>query len=426
MVKKEVKQKEVQVKKSKSNKTNKNTSEDLELSKCELSRTKQKKTKKQTKRTQKVVESEEEYKLPKLSFECNDENAEQAMSASFIEVFEGKDQQSESSVVSTKTQIAAEESKKKTQSKEKSSKVAVQEKKAVKRKQNKENDDVETKKKIGKEYGKSVGGKKRKQNEIDELTVNTKGTSTTNLQKELGNIRVEPGTISIVEPKRQRAVIDPAVPKQQGRSKKRKTNMVETEKNQTKEEVKSNESVHSEGQILLNAGNLPSGCDTDALNFFFNESDLYPQINFKKKSVTIKNEKGEKRRRNVNKGSAILICKSQAEADAILKLDGVTITSVTGEESEIKISQKESSDPIQSATKLYIGGLHPKIPEEELKGALEGEGISLIKVKRVCWKGTRRHKGYGFIWLPTPEDVKKALAAKITLEGKQLVITHCK
>ncbi|XP_071946207.1 uncharacterized protein [Antedon mediterranea] len=385
----------------KSGKKNKEVSE---------SATKLKQKKKVMKKKQQAEESDDDYELPNPAFECPDENAEQALSASFIELYEKK-QEAEAAKQFVKLTEEQTEKKVSEKSRKKSQKDDVVEneksKATKKRKQNKENDDSNAKK-----------AKTSNKKKTETVNVNATEEGKRKLPKKIGSVKVEVG--SIVEPEEKREKRD---------VKKRKVSTTKKEESSNDErDTDESDRLQKKGQIVLSIGNLPTGCNKEALNFFFHESNLFPKINLKKRPVTFENSRGEKKKKLVCKGSATLTCKSQAVADEILKLDGATMTSETGEESEVTISLQRMADPIENATKLYIGGLHPKVTETEVREAFEGEGISLVKYKRASWKGQKktRSKGYGFVWVASPEDVNKTLVADITIEGKQLVIMHSK
>ncbi len=72
---------------------------------------------------------------------------------------------------------------------------------------------------------------------------------------------------------------------------------------------------------------------------------------------------------------------------------------------------------MEESKKIYVGNLDYGINEEDLKQALQDNGLSTGEVSIISDKYTGRSKGFGFIEFETEEDAQKAIDA---LNGKDL------
>jgi cold-inducible RNA-binding protein len=72
---------------------------------------------------------------------------------------------------------------------------------------------------------------------------------------------------------------------------------------------------------------------------------------------------------------------------------------------------------MEESKKIYVGNLDYGVNEEDLKQALEDNGLTAGEVSIISDKYTGRSKGFGFIEFETEEDAQKAIDA---LNGKDL------
>lgn len=67
--------------------------------------------------------------------------------------------------------------------------------------------------------------------------------------------------------------------------------------------------------------------------------------------------------------------------------------------------------------RLFVGNLPFSLREEGLRQYFEQNGLHVVSVKVATERETGRSRGYGFVDLPNPEDVQRAIQM---LNGKQL------
>lgn len=72
---------------------------------------------------------------------------------------------------------------------------------------------------------------------------------------------------------------------------------------------------------------------------------------------------------------------------------------------------------MEESKKIYVGNLDYGINEEDLRQALEDNGLASGDVIIISDKYTGRSKGFGFVEFETEEDAQKAID---TLNGKEL------
>ncbi len=81
----------------------------------------------------------------------------------------------------------------------------------------------------------------------------------------------------------------------------------------------------------------------------------------------------------------------------------------------ITIFRKERK--MEEKNKVYVGNLEYGVTEESLKEAFESKGIQISEAKIIKDKFTGKSKGFGFVEVPSEEDIQKAIDG---LDGQDL------
>ena len=83
---------------------------------------------------------------------------------------------------------------------------------------------------------------------------------------------------------------------------------------------------------------------------------------------------------------------------------------------------------MEEQKKLYIGNLSYDISESDLKGFMEGKGITPAEVKIISDKYTDKSKGFGFAEFETEEQAQAAISAlhEQELSGRKLTVNKAK
>jgi cold-inducible RNA-binding protein len=78
--------------------------------------------------------------------------------------------------------------------------------------------------------------------------------------------------------------------------------------------------------------------------------------------------------------------------------------------------------------KLYIGNLEYGTTEGDLRGFIEGKGITAKEIKVITDKYTGKSKGFGFAEFDTPEQAQQAIDAlnEQELNGRKLTVNKAR
>lgn len=83
---------------------------------------------------------------------------------------------------------------------------------------------------------------------------------------------------------------------------------------------------------------------------------------------------------------------------------------------------------MEEQKKLYIGNLSFDTTETDLRGFIEGKGVTPTDIKIISDKYTGRSKGFGFAEFETEEQAQAAIAAlnEQELAGRKLTVNKAK
>jgi len=83
---------------------------------------------------------------------------------------------------------------------------------------------------------------------------------------------------------------------------------------------------------------------------------------------------------------------------------------------------------MEEQKKLYIGNLNFDTTESDLRGFIEGKGVTPTDIKIISDKYTGRSKGFGFAEFETEEQAQAAITAlnEQELGGRKLTVNKAK
>ncbi|MBU1122775.1 MAG: RNA-binding protein [Candidatus Omnitrophota bacterium] len=83
---------------------------------------------------------------------------------------------------------------------------------------------------------------------------------------------------------------------------------------------------------------------------------------------------------------------------------------------------------MEEQKKLYIGNLSYDTSESDLRGFIEGKGITPTEIKVISDKYTGKSKGFGFVEFETEEQAQSAIDAlnEQDFAGRKLTVNKAK